>query len=618
MTSFIKKTTKTPTKSSSTPTHSHPAQHTHRLILLFSFLFLLLFSLFFTSCQCGVETEEIPPPPKVTSSYPKNKATDIPVPVSFEMFLDFDKAIQFNPNSSSDITLVATTDTDSTNEDSRQFDSKDSRLSVQGKKLTLQLTNILLAGTEYTFTLPQDFLLEDNDIGNKKHSLTFTTADKIILDISLLSINTTNWYETESTDDGSFNQVITLTYPIIPSGVSNNDSLTGFFDTDLTDQIGTPASPVTISNLPNGLKLRISKQANGSQLRLTGNATSHAKKTDNTSFSLTLHDDFFDVDTADNIHFDFEVIFGSLWEGRRSHQAFVHDDKFWVLGGITFGPVGQNDIWTSDDRGTNWIKVAVNGPQWSTRNRHQALVYDDKIWVLGGYLMGQFIDRDNEIWSSDDGGMNWSQITPTSSHWTGRAEHQAFVYKDKLWVLGGYVQTDSIWNTDDEGTNWSAITIENSDWNIIYNHRAFAYDDKLWVLGGISLGGKDGIWYSEDDATNWVTVTVTGNQWVGRESHQAFGYDNKLWVLGGISSSGGVFTSHNDIWNSTNGGTNWTEIDVEGTHWVGRYSHQAFAYDDKLWILGGVEAGTGKPYLNDTWYSADGGTNWQEIATEYY
>ena len=326
--------------SSSTPPPPPPPQLSHRLILLFSLLFFLLFSFFFTSCQCGVETPDEdtpPPPPKITLTYPKDKATGIPVAiaVSFEMFLDFDKAVQFNPNSSSDITLVATTNADSTNEDSHQFNAEDSRLSIQGKKLTLLLTNILLTETKYTFTLPQDFLLEDNDIGNKKLSLTFTTA-RITLDISLLSINTTNWYEAEdSTDDGSFNQVITLMYPTLSYAVSNNDSLTGFFDTDLTNQIGTPTSPVTISNLPNGLTLRISKQPNGSQLRLTGNATSHKRRTDNTSFSLTLHDDFFDVDTSDNIHFDFDVIFGTAyWQlASITHQALAYDDKLWIVGG---------------------------------------------------------------------------------------------------------------------------------------------------------------------------------------------------------------------------------------------------------------------------------------------
>ena len=52
-------------------------------------------------------------------------------------------------------------------------------------------------------------------------------------------------------------KVITISYPyptIIPNGVNNNDSLTGVFDTDLMDKIGTPTSPVTISGVTRWVK----------------------------------------------------------------------------------------------------------------------------------------------------------------------------------------------------------------------------------------------------------------------------------------------------------------------------------------------------------------------------
>ena len=255
-----------------------------------------------------------------------------------------------------------------------------------------------MTSTEYTFTLPKNFLFDEDDKGNDEYSFTFTTADKITVDISLFSINPMNWkswYETQSTDNGSFDQVITITYPTAPDGVSNNDALTGFFDTDLVNKIGTPASPVTISGLPDGLKLQISKQANGFQLRLTGNATSHQKKIDNTSFTLTLLADFFTFSEDYNpseITFDFEIIFGNgRWSPRYGHEAFVYDDKIWVIGGES--QEVKNDIWYSDDKGNNWKEVspATDSTKWAIRFGHQSFVYDNKIWVLGG--TGDFFDN---------------------------------------------------------------------------------------------------------------------------------------------------------------------------------------------------------------------------------
>ena len=73
---------------------------------------------------------------------------------------------------------------------------------------------------------------------------------------------------------------------------------------------------------------------------------------------------------------------------------------------------------------------------------------------------------------------------------------------------------------------------------------------------------------------------------------------------------------YNDIWTSADGGSNWSEINVSGSHWAGRYGHQSFAYDDKIWILGG-SIGTNTSYTNDIWYSADYGTNWHEVTVGF-
>ena len=397
--------------------------------------------------------------------------------------------------------------------------------------------------------------------------------------------------------------------------MSNNDSLTSFFDTDLSNQNGIPTSPATISALPNGLSLQFSKQVNGFQIRLTGIATSHAKKIDNTAFNLTLLPDFFvfsDDYTSDDVSFDFDIIFGTLWRPRNGHQAFAYDDKLWVLGGYN-GTSYLNDIWTSTDKGTNWSQVTVNNSHWSARSLYQAFAYDDKLWVLGGFNNNSL----NDIWASADKGTNWSQVTVTGSRWSTRYNLQAFAYDDKLWVSAGFYEGD-IWTSSDKGTNWTETTINSSDWSVIYGHQAFAYDDKLWVLGGLSDADWDGIWTSDDQGVNWHQVLVVGNHWQDRNLHQAFAHDNKLWALGGNTGADATDTKYDDIWTSEDKGTNWTQVDVQGSQWIARDNFQAFAYDDKLWVLGGRGHLKGNlDNLNDIWFSADGGVTWKEIQAFY-
>ena len=107
-------------------------------------------------------------------------------------------------------------------------------------------------------------------------------------------------------------------------------------------------------------------------------------------------------------------------------------------------------------------------------------------------------------------------------------------------------------------------------------------------------------------AQTGLKINVTGSHWSARAHAQAFAYDDKLWLLGG----GGI---SDEIWASDTTGSNWHEITVTGSHWSSRTRHQAFAYDDKLWVLGGSVTTSSSKTTNDIWFSADSGTNWSQV-----
>ena len=73
------------------------------------------------------------------------------------------------------------------------------------------------------------------------------------------------------------------------------------------------------------------------------------------------------------------------------------------------------------------------------RDSHQALDYDDKLWVLGGYdATGTIL---NDVWFSDDG-RAWQQATADAS-WQPRLNFGTVVFNDKMWLLGGNIFQDS-------------------------------------------------------------------------------------------------------------------------------------------------------------------------------
>ena len=105
--------------------------------------------------------------------------------------------------------------------------------------------------------------------------------------------------------------------------------------------------------------------------------------------------------------------------------------NMWLIGGRD--GAYKNDIWNSKD-GENWTQVTTSGTIFSGRSYHQTLVFNNKIWVIGGYLGGATYEDD--VWSSDDG-VNWTQVTPSGTIFSARHHHQALVYKNKIWVIGG-------------------------------------------------------------------------------------------------------------------------------------------------------------------------------------
>ena len=99
-----------------------------------------------------------------------------------------------------------------------------------------------------------------------------------------------------------------------------------------------------------------------------------------------------------------------------------------MLGG-TDG-TNYNDVWHSKD-GINWTQTTASA-DWSGRRGHTSLVYDNKMWVLGGE---DGTNRFNDVWYSTDG-INWVQATG-SADWSGLYNHTSLVYNNKIWVLGG-------------------------------------------------------------------------------------------------------------------------------------------------------------------------------------
>ncbi|MCM8808384.1 MAG: hypothetical protein ABIK77_02555 [candidate division WOR-3 bacterium] len=279
------------------------------------------------------------------------------------------------------------------------------------------------------------------------------------------------------------------------------------------------------------------------------------------------------------------------WRYVDKHTSVVFDNKMWVIGG------DRQDVWYSSD-GINWI-CATESAGFGYRNRHTSVVFDNKIWVIAGER-SWCLTRD--VWYSSDG-INWICATQNAP-FRHRAEHTSVVFDNKIWVLGGItcdtltgeeIVLNDVWYSSD-GINWTCAT-ESAGWYPRRSHTSVVFDNKIWIMGGWSYDSVIGetlwndVWYSSD-GINWTCATENAG-WYPREDFASIVFNNKIWVIAGATHG---WPYKDDVWYSSDG-INWVCAD-ESVHWgrPPRLRHTSVVFDNKMWVIGGM-------LKDDVWYS---------------
>jgi len=275
------------------------------------------------------------------------------------------------------------------------------------------------------------------------------------------------------------------------------------------------------------------------------------------------------------------------WRARDSQGEFVFDNHLWLLGGwFAAQEPNPRDVWKSPD-GQQWICVTPEAP-WEYSDLSVALVYKGRMWMMGGRkLPGK--ENSNEVWSSPDGA-HWTLETKHAG-WCPRVGACFAVFKERMWVFGGtedfYVNTEEtnkndVWSSAD-GREWKLETPA-AAWPKRTNAQAIVFNDKLWLMGGGSWEPEtilyNDVWCSED-GVHWTCITPAA-PWEPRQWFSLVVYRGCMWILGGWSRTHGNF---GDVWFSREG-KNWTELRSE-VIWKPRHEHSAVVFQDKIWLYGG-------------------------------
>ena len=125
--------------------------------------------------------------------------------------------------------------------------------------------------------------------------------------------------------------------------------------------------------------------------------------------------------------------YGDIPGVRMGHSASLYqDDKLLVYGGENEHREYLSDVVILDLKTHHWTQPELRGPIPRGRARHAAVVYEDKLFVIGGltgetnWILDDICYLDLKTWT-------WSRT------WTfvGRFDHTAWIWGGRLWVLGG-------------------------------------------------------------------------------------------------------------------------------------------------------------------------------------
>ena len=257
----------------------------------------------------------------------------------------------------------------------------------------------------------------------------------------------------------------------------------------------------------------------------------------------------------------------------------------------------------------NWQPVLDNAP-WPHRDSPGAVVYRDHMWILGGFEMlgpNEF-GRLNDVWRSSDG-VNWDRVV--DAPWPTRNLPGCVVFKDAIWMMGGFnglLSLNDVWRSDD-GLHWEMVEAV-APWSARGAFGCSVFQNKIWVIGGVNWENElalNDVWCS-DNGEHWDLVTKAPG-WSPRGMFPSLVWQDRMWILGG-----GVYhdreVNHSDVWHSPDG-VHW-DIVTADAGWPPRRFHKCILLDEILWVMGGCT--NGSINLNDVWASSDG-ASWQHSNT---
>ena len=235
------------------------------------------------------------------------------------------------------------------------------------------------------------------------------------------------------------------------------------------------------------------------------------------------------------------------------------------------------------------------------RDRHVAVVYNRSIYIFGGY---DGFNRINDFYEYNVDSGSWQEVIfggkegpPTPRH-----SHSAVVYEDSLYVFGGY---DGNYKNDFYRFNftknqWNRIKSNDEIWPTPrYRTSWTVIEDKMYMFGGHDGQQQlNDFYYYNFKKMKWNLINYSKTfEPSPRDSHILAHSDDSILLFGGSSG-----WAKSDFYQFKINEGEWKLIKHDdGVKPSWRFCHVGSVVNDRLYIFGGYD---GKIRLNDFYFFA--------------
>ena len=268
----------------------------------------------------------------------------------------------------------------------------------------------------------------------------------------------------------------------------------------------------------------------------------------------------------------------------------------------------------------DWQRVTP-AAGWQQRDSQGELVYRDKLWIMGGWFNSMEAPP-RDVWSSADG--NKWELVEKNAPWIHSDLPMAVTFKDRMWMMGGWYNgrlpghsaSNQVWWSTD-GARWQQATAA-AGWSPRIAAALVEFRGRMWLLGGTEnyyfgtdADLKHDVW-SSADGRDWTLETAQAG-WTPRAYHQAVVLNDRIYVFGG-GNYVPTYHAKNDVWSSADG-VSWKQ-ETAAAPWHERLWFSTAVYRGRMWVLGGW-SNNPNPSTNwgDVW-SSQNGRDWERMTAE--